>query len=1334
MKPFKRFLIAILLQFFILSVVTAQTGIEVLTIPKVDLSKDTVLYTIGYSHLDTEWRWDYQTTISKYIKSTLEDNFKLFQKYPHYVFNFSGANRYRMMKEYYPREYQKLKEYVDANRWFPCGSSMEENDALVPSPESIIRQVLYGNDYFRKEFGKASSEYMLPDCFGFPASLPSILAHCGIKGFSTQKLSWGLAIPLPFNIGSWIGPDSSSVISVFNPGSYGTEVKEDLSISPKWSKRISDLGTKAGIFCEYMYYGTGDMGGSPTEESVNWIEKSSTNNKGIRTLSAPADEFFNDLSSEQKSRLPVYQGELLLTNHSAGSISSEAYMKRWNRKNELLVYSTEASSVIGEYLGGISYPRNKINEAWRLVLGGQFHDILAGTCVPRAYEYSWNDELLAANQFSGVLSDAVGAVARGMDTQVKGIPLIVFNPLSIEREDIVEARITFSTAPKAIQVFDPNQREVPSQITKIDGNRITILLLANVPSLGFKAYDVRPSETGCKMKTGLKVTNSSLENSRYVVKLNSSGDVESIYDKIAKRQLLSDPARLAFLHEKPQQWPAWNMDWSDRQNPPIGYVEGPATINIVESGPARVSLQIERESRGSKFVQFIRLSAGGGANCIVFDNNIDWFTKESSLKASFPLAVSNRLATYNPGVGVVQRGNNDPKKFEVPSHEWFDLTDSTGSYGVSVLEDCKYGSDKPADNILRLTLLYTPGVRNDYKDQATQDFGKHEICYALYGHKGDWREGNSNWQGARLNQPLLAFQTASHKGFLGKSFSFLHLSNPDIAVTALKMAENSDEIIIRLQETKGVFSRDNSLVMTKPIIQAKEVNGQEQYLRDAVVWKGNLIFDMKPYQIKAFAVKLASPSEKLSPPRCQIVQLDYNADVISTDDDRSDGSFDLSGNSLPAEMLPDTITREGVVFSLGPKKEGAKNALSCKGQTISLPQGKFNRIYFLAASTEDDTEEDFKLDGKLYKINVPRWDGFIGQWDTRKWYGYKWQEYDYEWSDIFFTGLTPGYVRKGNVAYFTTHRHLKNGEDDPYSYAYLYKCKLDLPLSTKEITLPQNEKIKILAITLADNENDATFPASILFDTLNWDKKDYERFQVCAPPRISPEFYIIEKGRSTTISIIPEDSGSGIRYTLDGTDPTNNSILYSEPFSIERPAIVKAFSFARGKNPSPISTASYYNAYIVKEIQYLSTYSKDYPSAGDKALIDSKRGSNSYSDKAWQGFEGNDLEVILDLGEKKKINQVILGCLSDNPSWIFLPSAVEVAVSNDGKKFKIVAVETYEVPKENQGKSVKDLTLGLKGVNGRYIRIKAKNIGTLPEWHSGKGNKAWLFVDEIIVE
>src|SRR5262249_30591832 len=156
-----------------------------------DLSKQPTLYVVAYAHLDTEWRWEYPQVIREYLPKTMRNNFELFEKYPHYIFNFSGANRYRLMKEYYPADFLKLKQHVAAGRWFPAGSSMEESDVNSPSAESIFRQIMYGNEFFRREFGKASQEYMLPDCFGFPASLPSILAHSGIKGFSTQKLVWG---------------------------------------------------------------------------------------------------------------------------------------------------------------------------------------------------------------------------------------------------------------------------------------------------------------------------------------------------------------------------------------------------------------------------------------------------------------------------------------------------------------------------------------------------------------------------------------------------------------------------------------------------------------------------------------------------------------------------------------------------------------------------------------------------------------------------------------------------------------------------------------------------------------------------------------------------------------------------------------------------------------------------------------------------------------------------------------------------------------------------------------------------------------------------------------
>ncbi len=276
-----------------------------------DVSQGNTLYMVPYAHLDTQWRWAYPQVIREYIKNTLERNFALIDKYPHYVFNFSGSRRYEMMKEYYPADYLKLKGYIQEGKWFPCGSSVDEGDANIPSSESIIRHVLYGNRYFRKEFGVASHEFMLPDCFGFPYSLPSILAHCGILGFSTQKLTWGSAVGIPFKVGVWEGPDGRSVVAALDPGSYSGPVNEDLSENTSWLARIQNTGKMSGAYVDYGYYGTGDTGGAPRETAVDWMEKSVAGKGPITVVSSKADEMFNALKPEQIAKLPKYQGELL---------------------------------------------------------------------------------------------------------------------------------------------------------------------------------------------------------------------------------------------------------------------------------------------------------------------------------------------------------------------------------------------------------------------------------------------------------------------------------------------------------------------------------------------------------------------------------------------------------------------------------------------------------------------------------------------------------------------------------------------------------------------------------------------------------------------------------------------------------------------------------------------------------------------------------------------------------------------------------------------------------------------------------------------------------------
>jgi alpha-mannosidase len=979
----------------------------------------------------------------------------------------------------------------------------------MPSAEAIIRQVLYGNNYFRKEFGKASAEFMLPDCFGFPASLPSILAHVGIKGFSTQKLVWGSSAPAgganspektplgtPFNVGIWEGPDGKSVIAALNPGDYSAPITTDLSVSPDvpgprredWPARVQLDGAVSGLFTDYHYYGTGDVGGAPTEASVKLLEATVTKAGGgpLHVVSATADQMFLDIKPSQTARLPRYKGELELTNHSAGSLTSEAYLKRWNRKNELLADAAEKASVAAELLGGRPYPLDRLTNAWTLVMGGQFHDITPGTATPKSYEFSWNDEVLALNQFAGVMASATEAVASGMDTQAKGAAMVVYNPLNVAREDVVEAAVGFpGGTPKAVRVIGPDGKEVPAQLS--NGK---VLFLAKAPSVGYAVYDVEPAETPAAGST-LKVTESSLENARYRISIDQNGDIGGIFDKTVKKDLLLTPARLEIKTDKPVQWPAWNMDWEDQSRAPRAFVGGPAQIRIVENGPARVAVEVSRETEGSKFVETIRLAAGDAGNRVEIGNVIDWNTKESHLKAVFPLTASNPVATYNWDIGAIERGTDNPKKFEVPSHQWVDLTDRSGAYGATVLTDCKNGSDKPDDNTLRLTLIRTPGTRGSYDDQGTQDLGHHEFVYGLAGHAGDWRKGQTDWQAYRLNQPLVAFEASKHAGALGKTYSLVGVSHSRVRVLALKKAEQSDETIVRLVELDGKPASDVQIAFAVPVTAAREVNGAEEAVGAATVANGKLVTSFTAFQPRTFAVKLGAAPAKVAAVDSRPVKLAYDLAAASNDETKSVGGFSSDGRALPAEMLPTELAFGGVKFNLAPAKTGTPNAVVAKGQTIPLPAGKFNRVYVLAASTDGDQQATFRVGEKAVDATIQDWGGFIGQWDNRIWKarevpvparagapaGMRTDPYGE------MTGLKPGFVKRADVAWFASHRHTADGANEPYAYSYLFAYPFDLPAGATTLTLPDNQKIRILAISVAE-EGATAKPAQPLYDTL----------------------------------------------------------------------------------------------------------------------------------------------------------------------------------------------------------------------------------------------------------
>ncbi len=1165
----------------LLSALVASTaltaGTRAQSADKPDLAKQPTLYAVGYAHLDTEWRWEYPQVIDEYLRRTMQDNFNLFEKYPHYIFNFSGANRYRLMQEYYPADFERVKKYVAQGRWFPAGSSMEEGDVNAPNAEAVIRQILYGNEWFRKTFGKNSEEYMLPDCFGFPASLPSILAHSGVKGFSTQKLSWGSSANVggpeslektpegtPFNVGVWVGPDGATVLSGVNPGAYSGGIYTDLSaplpptppnpamadvekrlaaLEPKmqgsdgkrdpqlmqeffalrgeqaalereaeereqqrfqgdWAARVMNNGKVTGLFTDYHYYGTGDIGGAPDEESVKRLEAIVT--KGsidlppagamirrgqnhpewpsvpvgagpVHVISATADQMFKDITPAEEAALPRYTGELELTNHSAGSLTSQAYQKRWIRKEELLADAAEKASLTAQWLGGRTYPQQRLNDAWTLAMAAHFHDLAAGTATPRAYEFAWNDDVITMNQFADVLKSATSAVSGALDTQAKGIPIVVYNQLNIPRQDLVEASLDFGgTAPKAVHVTAPDGTSVPAQMQ--DGK---VIFAASVPSVGYAVYDVEPGAATETSSSDLHVTDKSLENTYYRATLNGDGDVASIFDKQANRELLSAPARLALSYDNPQQWPAWNMDWTQEQAAPKEYVSGPAKIRIVENGPVRIGLEVTRETAGSRFVQTIRLSAGDAGKRVEFGNVIDWATRERNLKATFPLVATNELATYNWDIGTIRRPSADPKKFEVPSHQWIDLTDLSGKFGTTILTDAKNGSDKPNDHTLRLTLLRTPGIAGGYADEATQDIGHHEFTYGLAGHSADWRDAQTDWQGQRLNAPLLAFQTQKHAGSLGKSFSLVKISNPRIRILGMKKAEESDEVIVRLVELDGKPQRDVHVTFAAPVSAAREVNGQEQALGAADVQSGELVTSFSAYQARAFALKLGSAPATIEAVKSAAVDLKYDLATASNDGNPSRGGFTAKGDALPAEMLPAQLTFNDVVFHLAPAKTGTPNAVVAKGQRLDLPTGQYNRVYLLAAAMDGDQKAAFEVGGKSTELNIENWGGFVGQWDDRQWSSADTSHDNYG----EMTGLKPGFIKRADLAWYASHHHDAAGKNVPYSYSYLFAYSLDLPPGAKTLRLPKNDKIRILAISVA-NENVEAKPAQPLYDML----------------------------------------------------------------------------------------------------------------------------------------------------------------------------------------------------------------------------------------------------------
>jgi alpha-mannosidase len=1095
---------------------SAKPAIKAIDHASIDLTQPT-LFIVPYSHLDDIWRWSYPQTIRDFLKNTLDDNFAAFEKYPHFVFNWSGASRYAMMREYYPEKYEELKKWTAAGRWYPSGSSWVENDVLVPSTESIIRQILMGTQYFKNEFDQVSLEYMIPDCFGFSWTLPSVLHHCGIRGFSTQKLTWESANGIPFNVGRWIGPDGQWVIAALNAGDYAAAHKHVYSTHKQTLERLEENRKRSGLPIDYYYMGGGDQnnadrGGTIQNVSLETLKESQETKGPVNVIAGKADLMFRAITDEQAQKFPTWEKDLLLIKHSTGVLTSQAYAKKLNRDAEISADAGERAAVAAHLLNGAEYPYGTLNQAWGLMLRNQFHDTLPGTSLPKAYEYAWNDGIIALNLFAGIYKDAIGTLAQSLNTNVPGVPLVVFNPLSIPRNDNVEAFIPDElTNAESLSVFDAEGKEVPSQMTTGFDGKKRILFQADLPPVGAAVYSIRQAKAQI-LSTELVVRKDYLENDNFKVTLDSNGDISSIFDKRIKKELLEKPIQLEFGEDFPETKPAWRIYWKDIKKPARSVAANPISIKIVEEGPVRAAIEVIRENEGSKIAQRIRLSAGADGSRVEIANLIDWKSRGTLLKAAFHLTAQAPEATYNLEIGTINRGNRNEKQYEVPHHAWFDLTDQSGEYGVSVLTGAKYGSDKVDDNTLRLTLIHGPDTKDSKQEvlddgsmseQRWQDWGRHQFAYAITAHQGNWRNGKPHWEAMRFECRPAVFAVPKYKG-QQNSFSLMNINNDQVNIQAVKMAEDGSGVVVRLQELHGKACTGAVLSAINPILAAEELDGAERPLNIQLEAKnGELSINFAPCELKTIRLKIAGA--KAMPAATQPLAMEYDTDIFSYNSNREDGyredgfterrprseghrgTFDGKGGTYPAEMIGDKVQLGNISFNIGSRREREYNALACRGQGIDLPAGA--RVLHILAAADVDTDVVFRAKDTDLSLTIGGWSGYMGSWDNRQFEGFV-AELSYSLRNNL-KQIAPAFIRNQRIAWCASHRHLPAG-DALYEYGYLFAYRLEIPEGTTRITLPNSMFVRIVAMSVGDEGHAVALQSP--FEDLHRDDAFRKRF------------------------------------------------------------------------------------------------------------------------------------------------------------------------------------------------------------------------------------------------
>lgn len=778
---------------------------------------------LSHAHLDMAWLW---TTAETYeiAQRTFKSVLSLQQDFPNLTFGHTSPALYEWIERHRPELFAEIQNAVRLGKWEVLGGMWIEPEVNLINGESLIRQLLYGQQYYQNKFGEITKIAWLPDSFGFTWQLPQILKQAGIEYFVTGKLHWNDTTKFPFGCFWWESPDGTKLLTVMSPPNI-TGVMDTNPIT--MANYAIDWETQTGLQDIFWLPGVGDHGGGPTRDMLEVAAKWDNSPFFPEIKFTTAKEYLTKIGSSAR-QFPVWQDELYLELHR-GCYTNHADQKQFNRYGEGLLYQAELFATLANsidpkgFIGRPLFPmmyntgdktdcqdwQQYIELAWKKVLFNQFHDILPGTSIPEVFADANRDWKTAIEIGENILQQSLKEIASCIDLpqppDPEAKPIVVFNALNWKRSGNIEWKIRNANC-FDWQVYDVRGDRVSHQIT---ADNQLLFLAKDIPGVGYSVYWILRSEKheNITLKNLNYQPNFILENKYIKVKVNSqTGDLDSIYDKIDRREILSGSGnQLQAFEDKGQYWDAWNID-PEYEQYPLGDTEL-KSIQWLEDGELRQRIRVIRKLNKSEFVQDYILEKH--SPILKIANTVNWQETHVVVKAAFPLAIANdNYATYEIPCGAIQRPTKpqteaERTKWEVSALKWADLTDNSGEYGVSLLNDCKYGYDsKP--NQLRLTLL-----RAAVWPDPEADRGIHQFTYAVYPHRHDWKAAKTVHQSYELNIPLQTvsidnnqLETNRDRFSLSPVGELLNLSADNLILMALKPSKDNN-LILRCYECHG---------------------------------------------------------------------------------------------------------------------------------------------------------------------------------------------------------------------------------------------------------------------------------------------------------------------------------------------------------------------------------------------------------------------------------------------------------------------------------------------------------------------------------------------------